>query len=83
MTAVPLTVPVGAGALVSGVVDLLRLVSVTPKPDRPQALEGAIPADGDGRRPRPSATDGGSGRDQVTNCWTGIWRKTLYPEEIC
>lgn len=45
VTAVPLTVPVGAGALVSGVVDLLRLVSVTPKPDRPQALEGAIPAD--------------------------------------
>ncbi len=44
-TAVPLTVPIGAGAQVTGVVDLLRMQSVSPKPDRPQALEGAIPSE--------------------------------------
>ena len=45
VSAVPLIVPVGAGAHLSGVIDLLRNVMVTPKPDRPQAQEGSVPSD--------------------------------------
>jgi elongation factor G len=40
---VPLVIPVGTEAQLSGVIDLLRSVLVTPMSERPQAQEGPVP----------------------------------------
>ena len=43
MTAVPLTLPLGGGAPLRDIVDLLQTCVMTTRPDRPQAQQGPLP----------------------------------------
>lgn len=45
ITAVPLTLPIGSGAQLTEVVDLLQNRVVTPRPERPHPQEGPVPSE--------------------------------------